>query len=92
MAASREYLISVSTRIERSCELDTFQGLFSHNHSLQLYFAHNDGPSIQKDLDPSCVLGLCGIEINSCSIAQSDLMACDVDIVFNADLSFSERT
>ena len=92
MAASRGDLIPVGTRIERSCELDTFQGLFSHNHCLQLHFAYNDGPSVHKDLDASCMFGFGGVEVNPCSVAQSGLMACDVDAIFNANPGAIKRT
>lgn len=92
MAASGGHLIPIGARIERSCELDTFQRLFSHDHSLQLHLAHNDSPSIQKGLDARCILGLCWIEVHPCSIAQSGLVTRDIDIVFDADSSSIERT
>lgn len=69
MAAAGGDLISVGTGIERSGEFDTFQGLFSRDHCLQLHFAHDDSPGINKNLDASCILGLGVVEIGPCSVA-----------------------
>lgn len=38
------------------------------------------------------MFGLCGVEILPRSIAQSSLVACDVNVVFNADPSSVQRT
>jgi hypothetical protein len=38
------------------------------------------------------MFGLCWVEILPCSIAQSSLVACDINVVFNADPGSVERT
>ncbi len=91
MAASRGDLVSIGPRIERSRELDTFQRFFPHNHGLQLHFAHNDSTGIYEDLDTSGMLGFGWKKFRPCAIAQSGLMTCNIDIVFDADSGTVER-
>lgn len=91
MTASRGDLVPVSSRVEGSCELDTFQGFLPHDHGLQLYFAHNNSTCVHEELYASCILGFSGVELYPCTVAKGGLVARDVDIVLDANSSAVER-
>jgi hypothetical protein len=57
------HLISITAGVERRCKLDALQGFFAHDHSLQFCFANNDSTGIYKDLNASCMFGLCWVKL-----------------------------
>lgn len=91
MAAPGRHLVAIGARVEWCCELNTFQGLLSHNHCLELDFAYNDSTSVYKDLDACCILGLGRVKVSPGSIAQSGLVTSDINVVFDADSCTSKR-
>ncbi|CAJ2509149.1 Uu.00g141750.m01.CDS01 [Anthostomella pinea] len=91
MAASRRYLVSITSWIERCGELDCLKWLLSHDHGLKLHFPYNDTSRVYENLDTSRMFGLGRVEVYPCSIAKGGFVACDVNVVFDTDPSSIKR-